>query len=104
MCLDVGRTREATVVDHTIPLAHGGPDTDENTRNLCDPHHRLVTIEQFGFATAQGERGATRDGRPIDRQHPWNAVSPAPAPARPPRRPAAPRGVESQPAGLPDTA
>lgn len=25
----------ATVVDHIVPLAMGGPDTDENTQNLC---------------------------------------------------------------------
>ncbi|WP_230630675.1 HNH endonuclease signature motif containing protein [Sphingomonas sp. Leaf37] len=108
MCLDEGRTREATIVDHIVPLAHHGPDTDDNTRNLCDPHHRLVTIEQFGFAVARSERGVTRDGRPIDREHPWNGTGAGPtsvaAPARSPRRPTPPRGVESQPADLPDTA
>ena len=92
MCLDEGRTREATVVDHIVPLIHDGPDTDENTRNLCDPHHRLVTIEQFGFAVSRGERGVTREGRPVDRQHPWNGAPPAPVPARSPRRPTPPGG------------
>jgi len=46
---DPPRITAATVVDHTIPLAHGGTDDDENTRNLCDPHHKKRTAEQFGF-------------------------------------------------------
>lgn len=49
MCLDEGKVCVATVVDHIKPLAHGGPDTDENTRNLCDDHNRKVTAEQFGY-------------------------------------------------------
>lgn len=39
----------ATVVDHIIPLAKGGDDTDANTRNLCGPCHDKVTAEQFGY-------------------------------------------------------
>lgn len=103
MCLEEGRTREAHVVDHIVPLAYDGPDTDANTRNLCDPHHRLVTVQQFGFATSTDDRGADRAGRPTSLRHPWNtqAVPPAPAP-RPDRRPA-PRGVESQRGGRLDT-
>ena len=47
MCLpDV--VRLATVVDHIVPLSKGGPDADENTRNLCAEHNRQVTAEQFG--------------------------------------------------------
>jgi len=46
-CQAVGRISFATAVDHIIPLSKGGPDTDENTRNLCDEHHRLRTAEQF---------------------------------------------------------
>lgn len=49
MCQASGRITIATVVDHIIPLAHGGSDQDINTRNLCDDHHRHVTAEQFGF-------------------------------------------------------
>lgn len=48
-CLAEGRTTLATIVDHIIPLIHGGEDTDENTRNLCDDHNRKRTAEQFGF-------------------------------------------------------
>ena len=44
-----GKTALATVVDHIKPLALGGDDSDENTRNLCDPCHDDVTAEQFGY-------------------------------------------------------
>ena len=47
-CKASGATRTADIVDHIVPLAKGGADTDENTRNLCDQHHREVTAEQFG--------------------------------------------------------
>lgn len=53
MCLEKGVVRLATVVDHIIPLSKHGPDTDENTRNLCDDHNREVTAEQFGHRTPQ---------------------------------------------------
>ena len=47
-CLACGATQVATAVDHIIPLALGGSDEDDNTRNLCDYHHQLRTAEQFG--------------------------------------------------------
>jgi len=37
----------ADVVDHIVPLALGGEDVDDNTRNLCDPCHEKRTAEQF---------------------------------------------------------
>lgn len=77
MCLDEGRTELATVVDHVTPLALGGSDEDSNTRNLCDPHHKQVTAEQFGHATKPHLRGCDAAGRPIDPTHPW-ARRPAP--------------------------
>lgn len=48
-CLAKDRVTAATVVDHIKPLALGGDDSDENTRNLCDPCHDEVTAEQFGY-------------------------------------------------------
>ena len=68
-CLAEGRTAIATVVDHIVPLALGGPDTDDNTRNLCDEHNRKRTAEQFGHAY---RHGCDEDGRPKDPDHPWN--------------------------------
>jgi 5-methylcytosine-specific restriction protein A len=53
MCDAKGHITTATVVDHIIPLSQGGPDTDENTRNLCDPHHIEVTALQFGHKLKQ---------------------------------------------------
>lgn len=47
-CETEGRYVPATIVDHIIPLALGGSDEDENTRNLCDEHNRKRTAEQFG--------------------------------------------------------
>ena len=47
-CKAKGRTTAAQVVDHVKPLALGGEDVDENTRNLCHPCHDKVTAEQFG--------------------------------------------------------
>lgn len=48
-CLAQKRIIPATIVDHVVPLAKGGPDTDENTRNLCDEHNAKRTSEQFGY-------------------------------------------------------
>lgn len=62
--------RQATVVDHVVPLSLGGADTDANTRNLCDGCHREVTAEQFG--RAYRPVGHRTDGTPADPAHPWN--------------------------------
>ncbi|WP_308377906.1 HNH endonuclease signature motif containing protein [Streptomyces sp. ISL-98] len=35
-------------VDHVLPLALGGEDTDDNVQPLCRPCHRLKTREDFG--------------------------------------------------------
>lgn len=47
-CKAKGKTTLAKFVDHIKPLALGGTDTDDNTRNLCGPCHDEVTAEQFG--------------------------------------------------------
>jgi len=58
-CKAKGRIKTADVVDHIVPLAHGGQDVDENTRNLCDDCHLIRTAEQFGRTrkVAIGEDG-----------------------------------------------
>jgi 5-methylcytosine-specific restriction protein A len=48
MCQAKGIVTIAVVVDHIVPLSKQGPDTDDNTRNLCTEHDRQVTAEQFG--------------------------------------------------------
>ena len=72
-CLEQGRTRLATRVDHTVPLALGGLDVDGNTRNLCEPCHIEVTAEQFDHAAQH--RGVAVDGRPTSTGHLWNCSS-----------------------------
>jgi 5-methylcytosine-specific restriction protein A len=99
-CLAAGRTTVATVVDHIKPLAHGGSDEDDNTRNLCDPCHLEVTAEQFGHEVRRGKPGVGADGRPLDRDHPWSAARPVAGLAT--KR--TPRGVESRAPTRPDTA
>ncbi len=47
-CLSEGVVKPAVEVDHIKPLALGGSDEDENTRNLCKRHHEDRTAEQFG--------------------------------------------------------
>jgi 5-methylcytosine-specific restriction protein A len=61
-CIVKGRTEIATVVDHIKPLALGGSDEDDNTRNLCKPHHDMRTAEQFGHRRKQS---FDDDGWPI---------------------------------------
>lgn len=73
-CLANGHIILATRVDHELPLALGGEDVDENTRNLCAPCHDEVTAEQFGHAQPIKGKGIGRDGRPTSPDHPWNAA------------------------------
>lgn len=54
--------RQADVVDHIVPLALGGDDVDDNTRNLCHDHHAVRTAEQFGHKAPKRETG--EDGWP----------------------------------------
>jgi 5-methylcytosine-specific restriction protein A len=56
-----GRVSAAKVVNHIIPLNHGGSDDDENTENLCGPCDKIVTAEQFSFKVKQT---IGRDGWP----------------------------------------
>ncbi|WP_237243453.1 HNH endonuclease [Sphingomonas sp. LK11] len=91
-CLKAGRNVAATVVDHIEPLALGGLDVDDNTRNLCDPCHLEVTAQQFGHAAPIGARGVASDGRPTSPDHAWNGNRIADRPAAPSRRLPTPRG------------
>lgn len=74
MCLTAGRVVPATVVNHIVPLAHGGSDHDDNTENLCREHDLEVTARQFGHDSTAGKRGVDASGRPIGRDHPWSAA------------------------------
>jgi 5-methylcytosine-specific restriction enzyme A len=72
MCLAEGRIELATVVNHKVPLAHGGEDVDENTENLCDRHDQAATAEQFGRSAPIEAKGISSSGRPTSPDHPWN--------------------------------
>lgn len=39
-CLNEGRLTIGTQVDHIVPLAFGGSDTDDNKQLLCDACHK----------------------------------------------------------------
>lgn len=71
-CLKEGRARRASVVNHKVPLAHGGLDVDENTENLCRPHDLKVTAEQFGHQHQSRLGACDINGMPTDPDHPWN--------------------------------
>lgn len=60
-CQAKGIIRIAKVVNHKLPLAHGGEDTDENTENLCRECDSKVTAEQFGWRV---KRKTGNDGWP----------------------------------------
>lgn len=49
-CLKAGRIQVATEVDHVVPLHMGGPDTDENTQNLCHDCHTDKSNRDAGNA------------------------------------------------------
>lgn len=45
----LGKVTAAKIVNHIVPLIHGGSDDDDNTENLCVPCDKFVTAQQFGF-------------------------------------------------------
>jgi 5-methylcytosine-specific restriction endonuclease McrA len=75
MCMAEGRVELATVVNHKKPLAKGGPDTDENTENLCRAHDLKVTAEQFSHEKQSHLGACDANGMPTDPDHPWNRSS-----------------------------
>jgi 5-methylcytosine-specific restriction protein A len=52
-CERLGRVTLATVRDHRIPLAEGGPDDTTNEQALCEPCHAVKT-------KAESARGVRR--------------------------------------------
>lgn len=52
-CKAKGIVRIARVVNHKIPLAHGGEDTDDNTENLCAECDQAETARVFGHTVKQ---------------------------------------------------
>ena len=52
-CQKLGIIRPTDEIDHIIPLAMGGSDTDDNVQGLCKPHHDEKTaIEDVSHQAA----------------------------------------------------
>lgn len=47
-CLEQGRVRAWTQLDHIVALTNDGEDTDENTQGLCDECHEAKTRKDLG--------------------------------------------------------
>lgn len=47
--LTLSHTRAAEVIDHIIPLAHGGTDADDNCQALCVECHDAKTRSDMGY-------------------------------------------------------
>lgn len=45
-CAKLGIVRATDEIDHIIPLALGGTDTDDNVQGLCSPHHAEKTATE----------------------------------------------------------
>lgn len=52
-CKAMGYIKAAEEVDHILPLAQGGKESDSNLRPLCGDCHKVVTAEQFGHRPRQ---------------------------------------------------
>lgn len=65
-CLDEGRTRQATEVDHVIPKAKGGEDTMENCASACQSCHAAKTARENGKLPPRQLRRVGLDGYPAE--------------------------------------
>lgn len=66
-CAESGIVTPTEIINHIVPLALGGEDTNENCEGLCKPCDLVVTAEQFGHA-----KPVTfgLDGWPIEEKQP----------------------------------
>ncbi len=76
MCLEVGRSTPATVLDHIKPYRRPDKSIDhklwgdpKNHRSLCEDCHNANGAQR---ARPEKPPGAGVDGRPLDPAHPWN--------------------------------
>ncbi|MBS3962439.1 MAG: AAA family ATPase [Sandarakinorhabdus sp.] len=75
-CRSFGRIVVARVVDHVVPVKHGGAAFPalSGLRSLCWRCHSAKTargIEAGPVRTSKPRRGCDADGRPLDAAHPW---------------------------------
>ena len=64
-CLDLGRTTQATEVDHIINKAAGGTDAMENLQAICVPCHIEKTKREARAANSK-RPAVGLDGWPIE--------------------------------------
>lgn len=64
-CQECGRATEIGNVDHKVPLAEGGDDSDQNVRWVClDCHAEKSKHEKLRGIRKAGRTGATNTRRP----------------------------------------
>jgi 5-methylcytosine-specific restriction protein A len=73
---EMGDVVVATVVDHRIPIRHGGKPFPSlsGLRSLCWPCHSAKTArgpEAGAARTTKPRRGCDASGAPLDPRHPW---------------------------------
>ena len=76
-CRAAGRLKPAGVVDHIVPIKHGGDAFPplEGLRALCHPCHSRKTargVEAGAFKSKRARGSCDAEGRPLDAAHPWN--------------------------------
>ncbi|WP_205124362.1 HNH endonuclease [Tsukamurella asaccharolytica] len=78
-------TGAADVLDHIVPIAEGGDETDENCQTACNPCHDAKSRAE----AARGRRRQARNARHPSEPHPGlkrstQGGNPSRRPARPP--------------------
>lgn len=53
-CDEEGHVTAAVIVDHRIPLAEDGEDTDDNRQSLCKRHHDLKSAKEAARGRVRG--------------------------------------------------
>lgn len=85
---EMGEVVVATVVDHRIPIRHGGKPFPSlsGLRSLCWPCHSAKTArgpEAGAVKTTKPRRGCDASGAPLDPNHPWAEGSGGTSPVDP---------------------
>ncbi|MGY6410778.1 MAG: HNH endonuclease [Alkalilacustris sp.] len=64
VCLNQGRTTQATEVDHILNRARGGTDHTDNLQAICSVCHRAKTLREAAGCDEKATFGA--DGWPLE--------------------------------------
>ena len=55
-CRQAGRVAQAGIVDHILPKAEGGTDSDDNLQSICEPCHKAKTQQEAQRARHGGRK------------------------------------------------